>query len=164
MSRLLLILIGLTASASVALGDARKDCFDKSGDPAIRACTQAILGDPKDVVSLVNRAFEYSQKGDYPRAVADYSKAIELEPRRFDARQGRAWAHLKRGDPAQGLPDADLALQIKPGDPQALDARGHIYEALGRREEAIADFRRALAAEPRMTGSKDGLRRLGASP
>jgi hypothetical protein len=42
--------------------------------------------------------------------------------------------------------------------------RGHIFEALGRREEAIADFRRALAKAPDLQGSKDALKRLGASP
>jgi regulator of sirC expression with transglutaminase-like and TPR domain len=41
---------------------------------------------------------------------------------------------------------------------------GHIFEALGRREEAIADFRRALAKAPDLQGSKDALKRLGASP
>ena len=53
-------------------------------------------------------------------------------------------------------------MKLKPGAAQALDTRGHIYEALGRREEAIADFRGALAIEPRLQGSRDGLRRLGA--
>jgi tetratricopeptide (TPR) repeat protein len=47
---------------------------------------------------------------------------------------------------------------------RALDTRGHIFEALGRREEAIADFRRALAKAPDLQGSKDALKRLGASP
>jgi len=41
---------------------------------------------------------------------------------------------------------------------------GSIFEALGRREEAIADFRRALSKDPNMQGSKDGLKRLGVEP
>ena len=39
-----------------------------------------------------------------------------------------------------------------------------IYEALGRTQDAIADYRRVLAADPSMKGAIDGLRRLGVSP
>ena len=165
MSRFLAIcVVALAAGASAVLADARKDCFEKSGDIAIRACSDAIRRDPKDTVSYVNRAFEYVQKGEHAQSIADYSKAIELDANRPDAYQGRAWAYFKTGKPAQGLADADRSLQIKPNDAPALDTRGHIYEALGRRDDAIADFRRALAIEPRMQGSREGLQRLGGRP
>jgi tetratricopeptide (TPR) repeat protein len=163
MSRLAAVVVCLVLGAAFARADARKDCYEKSGDLAIRACTEAIGRDPADVVSLVNRAFEYSQKGDFPRSIADYNKAIELEPSRWDALHGRAWAYLKSGKAAEGLADAERAVQIKPNEGQSLDVRGHAYEALGRREEAIADYRRALAVEPLLLGSKQGLRRLGVS-
>ena len=165
MSRFVTVWVALLATgASAALADARKDCFEKSGDVAIRACSEAIQRDPKDTVSYVNRAFEYVQKGEHAQSIADYSKAIELDANRLDAYQGRAWAYLKTGKAAQGLADAERSLQIKPNDAHALDTRGHIYEALGRREDAIADFRRALAIEPRMQGSREGLQRLGGRP
>jgi tetratricopeptide (TPR) repeat protein len=162
MLRLLALWLGLLCGIAPALGDARKDCFQKSGDAAIRACSEAISQNPGDVVSYVNRAFEHLQRGDAAGALADYSKAIELDAGRADAYAGRAWALLKAGKASVALPDAERALQIKANDARALDIRGHIHEALGRRDEAIADFRRALAIEPRLQGSKEGLRRLGA--
>jgi len=164
MSRLAALGIALLLGVPAAFADARTDCYEKRGEAAIRACTEAILRDPKDAVSYVNRAFEYLQKADYARAVSDYSRAIEIEPERWDAFQGRAWAHLKMNKAAEGLLDAERSLALKPGDARTLDIRGHILEALGRREEAIADFRRALSIEPRMQGSRAGLRRLGAAP
>lgn len=163
MSRLAIAATAVVLASAAAIADARTDCFEKSGEVAIRACGQAIARDPKDVVSYVNRAFEYVQKGNTALAIADYTKAIEIDPSRADAFQGRAWAYLKAGKPAEGLADAQKSLQIKPDSAQALDTRAHIFEALGRREEAIADFRRALAIEPRLQGSKDGLRRMGVS-
>jgi tetratricopeptide (TPR) repeat protein len=150
--------------APAGFADARGDCFSKGGDAAIRACTEAIALNPRDAVSYVNRAYEYLQKSDFTRSFADYGRAIEIDPARWDAHQGRAWVLLKSGRPAQGLADAEAALKLKPDAAQALDTRGHILEALGRREEAIADFRRALAIEPRLSGSRDGLKRLGAPP
>lgn len=168
MSRLAAVLAAISilpaAGAGAALADARSDCFAKSGEAAIRACTEAIALNPRDAVSYVNRAYEYLQKGDHARSFADYTRAIGIDPARWDALQGRAWALLKSGRPAEGLADADAALKLKPDAAQTLDTRAHILEALGRREEAIADFRRALAIEPRLTGSREGLKRLGAVP
>jgi Tfp pilus assembly protein PilF len=165
MSRFVTVwIVLLVIGAPAVLADARKDCFEKSGDVAIRACSEAIQRDPKDTVSYVNRAFEYVQKGEHAQSVADYSKAIELDAGRLDAYQGRAWAYLKTGKAAQGLADVERALQMKPNDARTFDTRGHIYEALGRRDDAIADFRRALAIEPRMQGSREGLQRLGGKP
>jgi tetratricopeptide (TPR) repeat protein len=159
-----LLLAALTAGAPGAGADARGDCFARSGDAAILACTEAIARDPRDAVSHVNRAYEHLQKGDHARSIADYTRAIEIDPSRGDAYQGRAWALLKAGRAAEALTDADAALKLKPGDARSLDTRGHVLEALGRREEAIAEYRRALAVEPRLQGSRDGLRRLGALP
>jgi tetratricopeptide (TPR) repeat protein len=151
--------LGLTG-ASAALADARNDCYAMSGDAAIRACTEAIARDPKDVPSYVSRAFELQAKGDYTLSLADYTRAIAIDPARWDAYHGRAWAYLKLGRPAEALTDAEGAVRLKPGAAHALDVRGHALEALGRREEAIADFRRALAIEPLLQGSREALTRL----
>jgi Tfp pilus assembly protein PilF len=161
MSRLGTITVCIWIGCTFALANARQDCFEKSGEIAIRACTEAISHDPTDVISLVNRAFEYSQKGNFTLSIADYTKAIELDPARWDALHGRAWAYLKSGKAAEGLADAERAVQVKPNEGQSLDVRGHAYEALGKREEAIADYRRALSLEPLLQGSRQGLRRLG---
>ena len=56
---------------------------------------------------------------------------------------------------------------MRPDHANALDTRGHIFEALGRRDEAIADFRRVLALEPDNPNAQEArkaLERLGASP
>jgi len=53
---------------------------------------------------------------------------------------------------------------MRPNDAHTLDTRGHIFEALGRRVEAAADFRNAVALNPELKSSIDGLARLGASP
>ena len=49
-----------------------------------------------------------------------------------------------------------------PSNASFLDARGHILEMLGRKAQAIASFRQALAADRELQSSKDALRRLGA--
>ena len=73
-------------------------------------------------------------------------------------------AYFKAGKAALGLPDAEKSLELSPNDPATLDKRGSSFEALGRREEGIADFRRALSKDPNMQGCKVGLKRLGIEP
>ena len=93
-----------------------------------------------------------------------YAVAIEFDPAHPSAYNNRAWCYFKTGRAAQGLPDAERSLQLRPNDAPTLGTRGQIFEVLGRTEEAIADFRRALAVDPNMRDSKEGLKRLGASP
>lgn len=48
--------------------------------------------------------------------------------------------------------------------PNALETRGQVLEAIGRREAAIADFRRALSIDANRQSSRDALKRLGVAP
>ena len=113
------------------------------------------------------RANKYEAAGQFDRAIADYSKAIQMAPRDASYYNYRAWAYFKAGKAAKGLPDAKKALELQPNYARALDTRASIYEALGKREEAIADFRRALSIgtdDPEVQASgKEALKRLGAS-
>ena len=52
------------------------------------------------------------------------------------------------------------ALTIAPDDPVALRVRGDIYKAMGKTDEAIADYRRALELDPFQSESRDALVKL----
>jgi Flp pilus assembly protein TadD len=53
---------------------------------------------------------------------------------------------------------------LNPKFPSAYDTRGYIYEALDRKDEAIADFRKALELDPSNEKRKEPLKRLGVTP
>jgi tetratricopeptide (TPR) repeat protein len=114
--------------------------YAKKGDldRAIRDLDKSIALDPKYAWAYYHRGLAYNTKGDLDRAIADFNKAIAL----------RAMAYVELGKAAEGLPDAEKALELRPDDPATLDTRGRIFEALGRREEGITDFRRPLAKAP----------------
>lgn len=97
-------------------------------------------------------------------ALEDCDRAVHLN--RFDltSRNNRAWALVQLRRPGEGLEDIEIALEADPDNWAFLDTRAHIFEALGEREKAIADFRRALAIKPDIPESLAGLARLGASP
>jgi hypothetical protein len=56
-----------------------------------------------------------------------------------------------------------LNTELEPRNAQAYNTRGHVLEALGRKSEAIADYRRALLLDRSLVLSQDGLKRLGAA-
>jgi tetratricopeptide (TPR) repeat protein len=132
-------------------------------DRAIDHFSEVIKLDPR-ASTYYNRGRAYYLNNDYGRAIADFSEVIRLRPRHAAAYNNRAWTYLKAGKAAEGLPDAEWTLQLRPNDANALDTRGHILEALGRHEEAIADFLRAIAINPALHDSRRALERLHPSP
>ena len=59
------------------------------------------------------------------------------------------------------LADANQALQLAANDPLALRVRGDVYQALQRPDEAVSDYRTALAQDPFQAESRDALVKLG---
>jgi tetratricopeptide (TPR) repeat protein len=58
------------------------------------------------------------------------------------------------------LSDAQKALTLAPDDAFALRVRGDIYLAMGRNDEAIADYRQVLEQDPFQTESREALVKL----
>ena len=52
-------------------------------------------------------------------------------------------------------------MALWPGDPAALTTHGRVLDALGRRDEAIAEFQRALTNAPDYVEAKAALTKLG---
>jgi tetratricopeptide (TPR) repeat protein len=146
----------------------RAEVFEAKGDDAraMEDVAKVIEKEPKWVAAYEVRARLHRKKGDREAMAADYTTAIALlsEPKTpFDFSE-RARLHLLAGQAAQGLPSAELSLEMEPDVPGVLDIRGRLFEALGKREEAIADLRRALAKRPDLRTSSEALKRLAAGP
>ena len=114
------------------------------------------------------RAKAYAAKGQSDLADADIEQAVTLiagPAAKPDAKlyNNRAWAYHLIGADAKALPIVTKSLELEKS-PNALETRAEIYEKLGRREEAIADYRAALAGAPTMQSAKDGLARMGVTP
>jgi Tfp pilus assembly protein PilF len=62
------------------------------------------------------------------------------------------------------MADANRAINLDPRLADAYDVRARINEANGKKDGAIADYRRALSINPQLESSLQGLKRLGAKP
>jgi lipoprotein NlpI len=81
--------------------------------------------------------------------VADYTAAIEIDPKFQAAHFGRAEAYTKLGDSARAGQCYDLAAAAMPADPLVYNNRGTYNVQQGRLTPAIADFTKALELEPK---------------
>ncbi len=167
----LLFLVPITAFAPIgALAEQQSADYDVCTDDdavaseRIAACTRVISqGGDQSVLSdaFRNRGDVYGDREQWPAAIADDTKAIELNPEDAEAYNQRAWAHLKSGDMKKAFVDVNKSLSLDPKQADTWDTRGRTYEAMGKVKEAISDYKQALAIEPDHEDSKDALDRLG---
>lgn len=119
---------------------------------------------PNDPKPYVERAWAFVNYGESSRALADYSKAIAVDPNFVEAWQRRGDELFVTGNIAGALADFEQVVRLQPDHFSGYDSRGLAYERLGERDKAIADYRKALSLEPRAGSATDGLKRLGAAP
>ena len=78
-----------------------------------------------------NRGLVCADRQDYQRAIADFSKAIELNPQFAQAYNNRAMAYTLQGDFEKALPDFSKMIEFNPKSAQAYCNRGVVYYHLG---------------------------------
>ena len=105
-----LVVVGLMAVVGgnpAAWADTRSDCRqgDKNPDLSIRACTALIERNPRDIDALWARGGAYEAKDDYDRAIADYTKVLEIDATYTQARIHRGMALRGKGDHDRAIAD-----------------------------------------------------------
>ena len=92
-------------------------------------------------------------KGDLDGAIADYSKAIEINPRYAEAFASRGLARKTKGNLDGAIADYDNAIALNPRLKEAYNNRGLARQLNGSLDAAIADFDKALALDPHYAGA-----------
>ena len=113
-----------------------------------------------------NRAELWRAKGDFERAIADYSEVIQLDKYVTVTYAYRirvqTYQMLWREDEA--LADLDKAIEIYPEGTATLLDHEQIYEKRGERDMTIVDFRSVIRLQPNDPATLTGLKRLGPTP
>jgi tetratricopeptide (TPR) repeat protein len=95
-----------------------------------------------------NRAIAYREVGNDDSALADYSKAIELDASNANFYVNRANLLKARGDVDGAIRDYNKAIELNPEHANAYVNRGVAYNDKQDREKAIADFTKAIEVDP----------------
>jgi Tfp pilus assembly protein PilF len=100
-------------------------------------------------------AFLY--KGDHQRALADYDRAIAIDPQYASAYNDRAYVRLALGDIAGALEDARLGASLDPSSAYNQDTYGDMLCRNDRIDEAMTQWARSRAASGDMALMKQQL-------
>ena len=143
----------LGALAGSAVADDFAICQKESGDVAIAACNRAINSNKYkgNLLSLlyIYRGAEWKGKGENDKALADYSRAIKLDPSVPAIYNNRANIIRDRGELDRAIADYDTAIRLDPLYTAAFTNRGLAYEKQGKYQKARSDFRAALSVPPK---------------
>jgi tetratricopeptide (TPR) repeat protein len=89
---------------------------------------------------------------EYPEAITDFNRSLELMPQDRPSRVGRGIARLWLGDSSAAIDDLSTAITTSQTADRvsawAYRARGLAYASLGEASEAIADYRAYLELSP----------------
>ncbi len=98
---------------------------------------------------LYYRGVALQRSDQWPRAEADFLKALELEPDQPHVLNYLAYTWVERGenyDSAQEM--LRKAVALRPDDGYIVDSLGWVYYRLGRYEEAVVELEKAIELRP----------------
>jgi tetratricopeptide (TPR) repeat protein/predicted aspartyl protease len=141
-------------AAAPASGNATRAAGEAPADagPPEAAAAGTPPDEPTDAAGFSRRGTAFAARRDYEHAIADLTRATELDPGTAEYFYERALAYLGHREPQLALQDLDRTLQLKPDHVPALVARAGMRLARGeqsrdeRTTEAIADLDKASAA------------------
>jgi tetratricopeptide (TPR) repeat protein len=119
---------------------------------ALAMADQAVAAEGEEAsrwLRYSSRASLYSQVNDEPKAVADYSRAIELKPDNANLYFRRGQSRQRTGDHGGAIADLDVAITIGPAKAVHYQARAGSYGALRNWSAVVADWSRSIEMLPR---------------
>jgi tetratricopeptide (TPR) repeat protein/S1-C subfamily serine protease len=108
-----------------------------------------IIQKQPEAYAYLNRGRAKSALGNKKEAIADYDRALAINPKFAKAYSNRGSTKSDLGNNKEAIADYDRALAINPKFAEAYYNRGTAKYGLGDKKEAIADFDRAIAINPK---------------
>ena len=104
---------------------------------------------------LLGTAFSAQQF--YERAIEQYQKAIDINPQYSLAYNSIGYAYRPTGNTAAAEKAFRQYIALVPNDPNPYDSYAELLMKVGRFDESIAQYRKALSIDPHFSGSFVGI-------
>ncbi|HEX3466346.1 MAG TPA: tetratricopeptide repeat protein [Candidatus Elarobacter sp.] len=131
----------------------------------LSALRARLARNPKDLAALVRLGDMEFDAQKFDKASDYYARALALDPTNPDVRTDYATALHQSGRDLDALKQLDTVLKARPNFPTALFNRGVVLQAIGRRTDAIADFKNYLSIvkpdDRRAADARAALKQLG---
>jgi len=116
---------------------------------AERDLQEALKLQPEDPELLNYLGYSWIDRGEHLKeAMAMVEKAVGINPRSGAMVDSLGWAHYRLGDYAKAVEYLEEAIELEAGDPEINNHLGDAYWRVGRRDEAVFQWRRVLTLEP----------------
>ncbi|MGW5613531.1 tetratricopeptide repeat protein [Streptomyces sp. NPDC003877] len=109
---------------------------------------RAGLGTPAQARARLVRGDALRGDGAYEQALAEYDRAVALDPELAPAHRNRAVLHGQLGDLDAAISDLDRAVALEPGNAWCLALRGEHHRLARHDAEAIRDLTEAVRLDP----------------
>lgn len=94
--------------------------------------------------SFIINGDSYMKKGQYDKAISEYAKAIEIDPKYAEAYKGRGSGYTMKRQYNKAIEDLNKAIQLEPVNAEAKYYRGLAYAKTGQYDKAISDFSKCI--------------------
>ncbi len=112
-------------------------------------------------IAYNSRGLEAFNKKEFKKAFDDVSLAIQAEPRNATPYINRCAIYLYAWKQyTEAINDCSEAIKLATKSSMAFNHRGYAYEMTNSRNEAIADYKRALQLDPQNQAARTNLNRL----
>jgi tetratricopeptide (TPR) repeat protein len=118
------------------------DAKGKASTQKVRSTSARELADRAKAEQFFESGATKSSNGDKAGAIADYTRAITLDPKNVNAYNNRGTEKQNAGDIAGALADFSRAIEINPREPDPYYNRGVIYFLKHDWKKALSDLRR----------------------
>src|SRR5690606_14060505 len=109
----------------------------------------ALAIEPGDPELLNYLGYSWIDRGErLAEALAMVEKAVAANPKSGAMVDSLGWAHYRLGDYKKAVETLEQAVELEAGDPEINNHLGDAYWRVGRRDEAMFQWRRVLTLDP----------------
>jgi tetratricopeptide (TPR) repeat protein len=119
----------------------------------IRRLNELIERNPENAEFLIQRGYAWQDAKDFGRAMADFERAVAIDPFCVNALAASANLRYKEGDYDGSIDDSSRAIGIEPDNVMALCTRAASYLQKGEPERALEGFEHVLKLTPGQRGA-----------
>jgi tetratricopeptide (TPR) repeat protein len=118
---------------------------------------QLVAAYPNDERAHFNLGGYYFGQQDFPQAIEHYKKATEIAPTYSSAYNLLGYAYRQNADYANAEKAFQKYIELIPKDPNPYDSYAELLLTMGRFDDSIVQYRKALAIDPNFLASHLGI-------
>jgi tetratricopeptide (TPR) repeat protein len=125
-------------------------------EEAEEAYKKSVKVDPEAYEAYISMGNMYRDESEYEKAAEAYLKVLEIKPDLYEIYLEIAQVYLKEGqklDEAQKM--VNTALKANRGDSKSYEIKGQIFLAMGKKDDAKAELKKAIKYDPENKSAKE---------